>query len=740
MSAPCTNHISSGPARRSTWHSPGRFFVLLLVASSTSVASAQPPLAFPVQAKRILFLGDSITHAGGYVAWIDAQFRLQGVDPRPEILNLGLSSETCSGLSEPGHPFPRPDVHERLDRALRRIAPDVVVACYGMNDGIYHPPAPQRLAAYQRGIRRLVDKVHAAGAKIVLLTPPPFDPVPLRRKGRLVPRDAPRFGYQKTYERYDDVLREYARWIMKGDHHADLVIDIRSPLEQATGEQRKEQPEFTFTPDGVHPNAAGHRLIGTTILKAWGIESVMEPPAELWKLVVQRTRLRHDAWLKEVGHKHPSFQKAPSLEEMRRRVASWDAALKPLVAAARRPAFHQHHSGRGTVYQIHFPPTAQPRRLRLSVDYYLWVPHGVESLRGLVVHQHGCGPGASLGGRTAADDLHWQALARKWHCGLVGSSYEPRRGINCRLWCDPREGSARQFLSGLEQLARLSGHAEAAQVPWCLWGHSGGGFWASLMQTLYPERIVAIWFQSGTAYRAWQRDEIPRPDVPPAAYQIPMMANPGLKEKEHRRFRGAWEGLAAMRRAYIAREAPFFGWAPDPRTAHECGDSRYLAIPFFDFWMEYRLPENQRTTALRPVDATALQAWKQRMQPKLDEFIRTGRVGDSTPPPAPRQVVVEPSGNGSVTIRWDADADLESGIGQFIILRDSKEIGRVPSKPSGRFGRPLFQGLSYHDTPAIPLAKTEFVDHAPPSTAARYAVKSINSVGLASPATAAGVR
>ena len=74
----------------------------------------------PLSAKRILFLGDSITHAGGYISLIEAQLIANGVASRPEMINLGLPSETCSGLSEPDHPFPRPDVHERLDRALAK--------------------------------------------------------------------------------------------------------------------------------------------------------------------------------------------------------------------------------------------------------------------------------------------------------------------------------------------------------------------------------------------------------------------------------------------------------------------------------------------------------------------------------------------------------------------------------------------------------------------------------------------
>ncbi|HAW32276.1 MAG TPA: hypothetical protein DCY03_29905, partial [Planctomycetaceae bacterium] len=63
--------------------------------------------------------------------------------------------------------------------------------------------------------------------------------------------------------------------------------------------------------------------------------------------------------------------------------------------------------------------------------------------------------------------------------------------------------------------------------------------------------------------------------------QIPMVANPGLKEKENKRFSRAWTGSLAMFKDYRAKGAPIC-FAPDPRTGHETGDSRYLAIPFFN--------------------------------------------------------------------------------------------------------------------------------------------------------------
>ena len=97
--------------------------------------------------KRVVFLGDSITYAGGYIALIDAWLFRYAPESRIELIDIGLPSETVSGLTEPNHAggaFPRPVLSERLARALEQTHPNLVVACYGMNDGIYYPFDPDR--------------------------------------------------------------------------------------------------------------------------------------------------------------------------------------------------------------------------------------------------------------------------------------------------------------------------------------------------------------------------------------------------------------------------------------------------------------------------------------------------------------------------------------------------------------------------------------------------------------------
>jgi lysophospholipase L1-like esterase len=309
-------------------HAACKMFALILVCCAVTTAEmcASDP-AFPLQAKRILFLGDSITHAGEYVNLIELQCRLQGISPLPEMVNVGLASETCSGLSEPDHPFPRPDVHERLDRALAAVRPDVVVACYGMNDGIYHPFSEERFQIYQNGIQRLVEKARAAGAKIVLMTPPPYDAEPLKGTDKIAPAGKDKYAYFQVYEGYDEVIHAYGQWIVSGSTGADMVIDLHTPLTNYVLEQRKASPKFTLAPDGVHCNSEGHRMIALTVLKAWGLPDWKSVSPEAVQLAKQRGGLLHDAWLSHVGHKRPGTAAGMPLEEAQAKAKAIEADL-----------------------------------------------------------------------------------------------------------------------------------------------------------------------------------------------------------------------------------------------------------------------------------------------------------------------------------------------------------------------------------------------------------------------------
>ncbi len=406
-------------------------------------------------------------------------------------------------------------------------------------------------------------------------------------------------------------------------------------------------------------------------------------------------------------------------------------------------------------YRVRYDASTKPGALILPVNYTVWIPSGVKTLRGVIVHQHGCGEGSCKSGLTGAFDLHWQALAKKHDCALLAPSYEQPEKADCQMWCDPRNGSSDAFEKCLVDLGAKSGHPELSQVPWALWGHSGGGHWAGGMVLMHPQRIAAAWLRSGVPLLAAnpERATIKPHVLPEAALTVPIMCNLGTKEGvtvKEGRFAGAWPANQAFF-SEVRSRGGLVGVAIDPFTAHECGNQRYLAIAWLDACLTARLPakpgdplkvmraENAWLAPLQGTDATPAKsfsgdplkaAWlpDEAIARAWMHYVKDTAVPDTTPPPAPTNLRV----NGS-ELTWDAEADLESGIASFIIERDGMQTGAVPEQPKNPFGRPVFQGLQYSDTPLQPLVKMTFTDSkAGPGSKHIYRVIAVNTVGLRS--------
>jgi lysophospholipase L1-like esterase len=326
---------------------PSLAALAMLLSGSPELAGADatPPAAPNPLAgvRRILVLGDSITYGGEYVEFLEAFLVMQFPGWHGEVLDLGLPSETVSGLSEPGHAggaFPRPDLHERLDRVLAKTKPDLVIACYGMNDGIYYPFSKERAEKFQDGIRWLREKVQSAGARLILLTPPVFDPLPM--KGRTLPDGLAE--YRQPFEGYNGVLDRYSDWLLAQRAQGWTVLDIHGPMNRYLAERRKSEPGYTLAADGVHPGATGHWLMARPLLlyfgapAAWsaqtgpGVLETMHPRAkEVLGLVQQRQRLLKDAWLTDTGHQRPGMNKGLPVAEAQPKAAAIETKIRNLV-------------------------------------------------------------------------------------------------------------------------------------------------------------------------------------------------------------------------------------------------------------------------------------------------------------------------------------------------------------------------------------------------------------------------
>ena len=433
--------------------------------------------------------------------------------------------------------------------------------------------------------------------------------------------------------------------------------------------------------------------------------------------------------------------------------------LTASIGFAQQPPYDVYPDAEPPYYRVRYEASEKPGELIFPVKYTVWIPAGLQIIRGIVVHQHGCGEGSCKSGLTGAYDLHWQALAKKHGCALLSPSYEQPQKADCQMWCDPRNGSAVTFDRALKDLGEQSGHPELASAPLALWGHSGGGHWCGGMVMTQPERIVAAWLRSGVPQFVANPDrpEIKTHSLPAGALRVPMMCNPGTKEGvtvKDGRFARVWPANVAFF-DHVRSRGGLLGVAVDPLTAHECGNSRYLAIPWLDKCLELRLPEKvgdplkeistSNAWLAEPAGTVAVSAaefegdplkmgWlpDQSIAKSWMQFRKDTNVTDTTPPPSPSRVIAQ---GGRLT--WTADADLESGIEKFVVMRNGEFLAEVTGGKN-RFGRPLFQNLQYSDTPAQPLAKMEFTDASSAiETQHEYSVITVNTAGLKSAPTKA---
>ena len=286
---------------------PWLFFICLIWVHPALYADSSEP--------RILFLGDDNTFHGGWVVEVESAIRAQKGYSRVTIVNLGLLSETVSGLSEPGYAggsFSRPNLQNRLGRVLSQYKPTLVIAQYGMNDGIFLPFDEKRFKAFQDGINHLRNDCLKSGAKIILLTPSLYA--------------ADKFPEVSEYEK---VLQTYSAWMVAQRKAGWQVIDVHSRLMLELNNAKRADPKFIYANDGVHPTEKGHSLIARSVWDglAANMMWVKETPLisdtmknrSLYKSMV----VLRNAWLSETGYNHPLVSPGLPLETAEKRSAEY---------------------------------------------------------------------------------------------------------------------------------------------------------------------------------------------------------------------------------------------------------------------------------------------------------------------------------------------------------------------------------------------------------------------------------
>lgn len=295
------------------------FYILLLILMLGVSCKNEEQSDLPLHNKRILILGNSITQNGQYVDFLEYYLRNKYPKDLLDIISIGLSGETVSGTSESGREFPRPNVRDRLSYALEEINPDIVLACYGMNDGNYNPLDSLRFKAYRDGILALKAKVESSGAKLIFMTPTVFDPNPINNR---VLKDAETYTYWNSYYKYNEVLTTYSDWLLGLESDNLHVIDLHHHLKSILAEMKQIKADSTFIPDGVHPSKIGHFFMAQKIIKDLYPEISVENPVSeierlqsdsLYHLISKRRSIRSEGWLNYIGYTKGDTVKAKTI-------------------------------------------------------------------------------------------------------------------------------------------------------------------------------------------------------------------------------------------------------------------------------------------------------------------------------------------------------------------------------------------------------------------------------------------
>ncbi len=124
------------------------------------------------------------------------------------------------------------------------------------------------------------------------------------------------------------------------------MIDLNGPMLEYTGRRRLQEPAFTLSPDGVHPQLIGHVIMAREALRRFGIALDHVDPAvvaarlendDLFRRVHERRAMRSAAWLVEIGYDMPMELHALPIAEAEARAAS---EKREILDALRKRAVH----------------------------------------------------------------------------------------------------------------------------------------------------------------------------------------------------------------------------------------------------------------------------------------------------------------------------------------------------------------------------------------------------------------
>lgn len=205
------------------------------VADLERLAAAGSPLK---DGAVVVFFGDSITQAGGYIAMLKERLDAARPGHGVRLVNRGHGGYCV------------PDLRPLLQREVLDEKPDLVVIYIGVNDvwrRAHGRGTPEE--EYEAGLRDLLSRCREAGVPVVLCSPSIIGEFPRGSN----PLDEPLDAYAKISERV--AAEEKA-----------VFCDLRGPFFAYLSEHKTDRSDRgVLTNDGVHMLPAGDRLLIETM-------------------------------------------------------------------------------------------------------------------------------------------------------------------------------------------------------------------------------------------------------------------------------------------------------------------------------------------------------------------------------------------------------------------------------------------------------------------------------------------
>jgi lysophospholipase L1-like esterase len=208
---------------------------------------------------RVVFYGDSITEQRLYTSYVEHYVLTRYPERRVSFINTGWGGDKVTGND--CAPCAGVGGLARLKRDVIDHRPTVVTLLFGMNDGNYNEFDPATMKVYVDGLTSIIRRIKAqTRARIYVLTPTVYD--------------GTRHTSWSHTDRYNDVLDRYSEAAKELAAREGLtVVDLHAATTDALRRAKAIDPNYTFLPDGVHPEADGQLVMAAELLRAWGAQA-----------------------------------------------------------------------------------------------------------------------------------------------------------------------------------------------------------------------------------------------------------------------------------------------------------------------------------------------------------------------------------------------------------------------------------------------------------------------------------